>query len=245
MTDSRQAPSRSKKGHARSDSKRKSKLLLTFTPADLAAFPDIPGVRYEIIDGDLQVSRDATQFRFTSADLDRLPEFLGVRYEIIDGDLSVARQPQLRHQFTAGEICYALEGWNKETGIGFSFQVPGLVFSREEEVIPDVVWIRRARLAEATDEKGHLRLAPDLVVEVLSPGRVNERRDREVKLALYSRRGAQEYWIVDWEARLVDVYRRGQEGLQLAVTLRGEDVLTSPLLPGFSCPVANLWMPSL
>lgn len=216
--------------------------MVEFTPADLEAFPVIPGVRYEIIDGDLQVSRIGTEFRFTSADLDRLPEFLGVRYEIIDGDLYVARQPQLRHQYTAGEICYALVSWDKETGAGFSFQVPGLVFSREEEVIPDVVWVSRRRLAEATDEKGHLRLAPDLVVEVLSPGRVNERRDREVKLALYSRRGAQEYWIADWQRQTVDVYRRGSGGLELAATLRTGDVLTSPLLPGFSYPVANLWL---
>jgi Uma2 family endonuclease len=52
---------------------------------------------------------------------------------------------------------------------------------------------------------GKLYAAPDLVVEVLSPGRENEERDRETKLTLYSRRGVLEYWIVDRFTRRVEV----------------------------------------
>ncbi|HBY76579.1 MAG TPA: hypothetical protein DEG47_06160, partial [Cyanobacteria bacterium UBA11148] len=47
------------------------------------------------------------------------------------------------------------------------------------------------------DEAGHLTAAPELIVEVLSPGVENVRRDQEVKLKLYSSRGVQEYWIVN------------------------------------------------
>ena len=81
-----------------------------------------------------------------------------------------------------------------------------------------------------------------LVVEVLSPGAENERLDRELKLSLYSRQGVREYWIVDWRARTVQVYRRQQTQLELAATLLGEDVLTSPLLPGFACPISRFWL---
>jgi len=80
-----------------------------------------------------------------------------------------------------------------------------------------------------------------LVVEVLSPGSVNERRDREVKLKLYSRRGVSEYWIVDWQQRKVEVYQRQQMALHLLATLYATDTLTSPLLPGFACPVVTLF----
>lgn len=79
------------------------------------------------------------------------------------------------------------------------------------------------------------------MVEVLSPGPANEQRDRELKLSLYSRQGVQEYWIVDWQAQVVQVYRREQAALQLAATLFVGDVLTSPLLPGFTCPVDRFW----
>ena len=78
---------------------------------------------------------------------------------------------------------------------------------------------------------------------MLSPGPANERRDRELKLKLYSRQGVLEYWIVDWRLRTVQVYHREQLELRLAATLTGEDVLTSPLLPGFACPIWSFWEP--
>jgi Uma2 family endonuclease len=78
-------------------------------------------------------------------------------------------------------------------------------------------------------------------VEVLSPGSANERRDRGVKLKLSSRRGVSEYWIVDWQQRKVEVYRRQQMALQLLATLYAIDTLTSPVLPGFACPVVTLF----
>ena len=72
-------------------------------------------------------------------------------------------------------------------------------------------------------------------------GSVNERRDREVKRKLYSRRGVMKYWIVDWQTRTVEVYRRQELALHLVATLYVVDTLTSPLLPGFACPIATLF----
>jgi len=60
-------------------------------------------------------------------------------------------------------------------------------------------------------------------------------------MALYSRRGVDEYWIVDWQQHQVQVFRRGGANLELAATLGDDDTLTSPLLPGFSMRVADLW----
>lgn len=181
------------------------------------------------------------EFRFTSADLKKLPDFPGVRYEIIDGELYVSRQPTMGHQYACGAIFSPLHQWSLETGLGSAYFTPGLVFAADNDVIPDVVWISRERLAEAEDEHGHLRLAPELVVEVLSPGRANELRDREAKLALYERQGAQEYWIVDLQRQAVEVFRRRDDSLELAAILGSSDAQISPLLPGFSCPVAQLW----
>lgn len=61
---------------------------------------------------------------------------------------------------------------------------PGLVFAAAADVAPDVVWVSRERLAGMLDRAGHLTKAPELVVEVLSPGKTNERRERgALKLA--------------------------------------------------------------
>ena len=182
--------------------------------------------------------------RFTSKDLDWLPAVEGIRYEIVDGDLYVSKQPHWHHQYTSDRIAHRLHDWNDRTGLGIALTVPGLVFSEENDVIPDVVWISRPRLDAVADAAGHLRAAPELVAEVLSLGRENERRDREVKLGLYERQGVQEYWIVDWRQQAVDVYRRIDGALTLVATLTGADVLTTPLLPGFACPLSDLWEPS-
>jgi Uma2 family endonuclease len=80
-----------------------------------------------------------------------------------------------------------------------------------------------------------------LIVEVLSPGSANEKRDREAKLKLYSRRGVHEYWIADWRRRQIEVFRREDTQLKLNATLAESDTLTTPLLSGFTCPVASLF----
>jgi Uma2 family endonuclease len=79
--------------------------------------------------------------------------------------------------------------------------------------------------------------APEIAIEILSPGVSNERRDRHAKRNLYSARGVSEYWIVDPENRAVEIYRRGEGGLESSGSLSGADALTSEILPGFRVAV--------
>jgi Uma2 family endonuclease len=74
--------------------------------------------------------------------------------------------------------------------MGMTNLASGLIFDDDEDVAPDVVWISYQRLMTALQADGKLHATPELVVEILSPGSANERRDREVKRKLYSRRGA-------------------------------------------------------
>ena len=67
------------------------------------------------------------------------------RYEIVNGELFVTRAPHIRHQGAASKIHARLENWSKSTGLGNAFEVPGVVFTDIDAVIPDVVW--RARHA--------------------------------------------------------------------------------------------------
>ncbi|AFY35165.1 Uma2 family endonuclease [Calothrix sp. PCC 7507] len=172
--------------------------------------------------------------RWTTADLEWFPDN-GNRYEIIDGELFVTRAPHWNHQKTCVRISTPLDTWSHTTGLGEVVTSPGIIFGDNDNVIPDIVWASNERLALLLDAAGHLTAAPELVVEVLSAGIENEKRDREFKLKLYSSRGVREYWIVDWRQPQVEVYRREQGSLKLAATLFQDDELTSPLLPGFSC----------
>ncbi len=178
--------------------------------------------------------------RWKSADLDLLPDN-GNRYEIIDGELLVTRAPHWDRQNVIVNLSVALVTWSRSTGLGKVSVTPGIVFSDDDNVIPDLVWISNDRLAHNLDESGHLVAAPELVVEVLSAGSDNERRDREVKRKLYTIRGVQEYWVIDWKKQRIEVFRRDSNSLPLIATLFCSDVLTSPLLPNFEQSIAEVF----
>ncbi|MDZ8139097.1 MAG: Uma2 family endonuclease [Nostoc sp. DedQUE04] len=175
--------------------------------------------------------------RWTIHDLEVLPENEWTRYEIINGELFVTRTPHRRHQQVCGKIFRQLDVWSDSSGLGETIVAPGVIFSQADSVIPDVVWVSRERLVQIEDEAGHLTGAPELVIEVLSPGKQNELRDKEAKLKLYSVQGVREYWIVDCFTKQVEVYRREKAQLVLVATLLGDDEITSPLLPGFCCSI--------
>ncbi len=178
--------------------------------------------------------------RWTSADLEALPDD-GKRYEIIDGELFVSKQPHFYHQHACGRVFSLLENWSTQSKLGQAIFAPGLIFADDDDVVPDVAWLSNKRLTAALGEDGKLHSAPDLVIEVLSPGLANQRRDREAKLKLYSRRGVLEYWIVDWWTRAIEIYRRRDAHLDLFAILVEGDLLESPLLPGFSAQVDDLF----
>jgi Uma2 family endonuclease len=87
----------------------------------------------------------------------------------------------------------------------------------------------------------NLRGAPELVIEVGSPG--TRKRDETIKLRLYERSGVLEYWIVDPKVDVIRVYRREQDAFALATELSVEagDVLATPLLPGLELPLRAIF----
>lgn len=185
----------------------------------------------------------STQLRFTIHDLEHLPEDNAKRYEIIDGELYVLTAAHMRHQLTSDRLNRALQAWSDLSMSGDVFSALGVIFAEDDAVIPDLVWISRERADRIIENDGKVHAAPDLVVEVLSPGLAREARDLEFKLKLYSRQGVREYWIVNWRDATVRVYRRENAALQLVATLNAGDNLESPMLPGFSQSVGKLCAP--
>lgn len=182
--------------------------------------------------------------RWNIHDLDAFPDD-NLRREIVDGELFVSRAPHPDHQLLLQRFFRPLDSWNEANRLGRLRYGIGIVFTIEDAVIPDLVWASHERWARILDENGRLVRAPELVIEVLSPGAANERRDREVKLKLYSAWGVDEYWVPDRETEAVFVYRRQNARLELVATLRAGDTLTSPVLPGFAIAVSELFAPEV
>ena len=186
------------------------------------------------------ISKPEAQLLWISADLELLPDN-GNRYEIIDGELYVTRAPHWKHQKTCGRFFTALDVWSIATKLGETSMGAGVIFGNKDDVIPDVIWVSQEKYTALIDDFGHFQGAPDLVIEVLSAGTDNEKRDRQIKLKLYSNQGVLEYWIADWRAKQIQVYRRENGVLKLAMTLFETDTLTSPLLPEFSCLISQIF----
>lgn len=187
------------------------------------------------------MTRATDSVRWTIEDLDLLSANEWIRYEIIDGELFVSRSPHRLHQQICVKIARVLDAWSENSGKGETIFSPGIIFSEADNVVPDLVWVSSERLAKIEDESGHLNGAPELIIEVLSSGSENKRRDKQAKLKLYSDRGVIEYWIVDRFVKQVEIYRRARAKLVLVATLLENNVIDSPILPGFSCSLSRFF----
>jgi Uma2 family endonuclease len=167
----------------------------------------------------------------TIADLESMPDD-GNRYELIDGEIFVSSAPSFFHQSVLMNIAAAFLDYQHANPIGKILPGVGVIFDDYNGVIPDLVFLTHERRRKIVGA-GKLRAAPEIAIEILSPGVSNERRDRHIKRDLYSARGVSEYWIVDSEDRAVETYRRGDGGLEFFGSLKAADAVTSDILPGF------------
>jgi Uma2 family endonuclease len=169
----------------------------------------------------------AAQQRVSYADLERWPED-GRRYELYDGEVFEIPSPILLHQFVLGRLHLVLSAYVQAHG-GAVFVAPlDVVFTQFDVVQPDLVLFSPARV-HLLDLQTAVYHAPDLAIEILSPG--TARNDRGRKLRLLERHRVKEYWLVDPKAGAVEVY--GLSGLRLikGATARGDEPVTSALLP--------------
>jgi Uma2 family endonuclease len=181
----------------------------------------------------------ARSTKFTYDDFVHFPDD-GKRHEIIDGEHYVTPSPNTKHQAVLGNLFALFWVFLKEHPIGHVFVAPfDVVFSNFDVVEPDLLYISRERMSVLT--KAHVRGAPDLVVEILSPG--TRRTDERTKRTLYERFGVREYWVVDPERDVVLIHRRSQVVFEPAVELSAErnQALITSLLPDWSAPLRDVF----
>jgi Uma2 family endonuclease len=176
----------------------------------------------------------------TVADLDAYPDDDGNRYELIGGELFVSCAPGIPHQRIILNLEIALSDYLKANPIGILVPGAGAIFSDYDAVIPDIAFVRNERWDQVvTGEK--FTGAVDLVIEVLSPGAANRRRDLSAKRGLYGKYGVEEYWIVDTHNLSILIFRLQGAMLEEIATLTGDEDLTSPILPGFQLRVKTIF----
>ena len=141
--------------------------------------------------------------RWTREEVLALPDD-GNRYELVDGELLVSPSPRPLHQYGVAAFFRRLDPYLREHRFGDLLSAPADLDLRSGQLVqPDLFVVRTdgRRLREWT-EAG----IPLLTVEVLSPS--TARFDRIVKRRRYQRSGVGTCWIVDLDARLVEVWTR-------------------------------------
>ncbi len=184
------------------------------------------------------------QIRFRYEDYKSLPESMEKRYELLDGDLLMVPAPSTAHQRISRNLEVHLHEYCQQTNFGEVLDSPVDVVLGEadarEVVQPDILLVAKARLSIIAEEE--IRGAPDLVVEILSTG--TEHRDRGYKRILYGRYGVREYWIVDPAGRTIEIHTLTQSGLELRVSITGDEIVESTLLPDLELTAESIFPPS-
>lgn len=130
----------------------------------------------------------------------------GNRYELVDGELLVTPAPTMFHQVVLARLHAALHGYlSSRTDVVALFSPADITWDREKLVQPDLFVIPAAEVSKSWTSVRTLLLA----VEVVSPS--SARGDRLVKRRLYQRQRVATYWIVDPNARLVEVWHPDDE----------------------------------
>jgi len=163
----------------------------------------------------------------------------GEYFTIIGGEKIMSPSPTSFHQAIILNLGRILQTWLLQTGLGKLRPAPFDVILSENEVTqPDLVFV----LTQHLDRLGEKNFqgAPDLVIEILSPGSVQ--LDRVKKRELYARHGVTEYWIVSPGERTVEMRRLHGEQYELVHVYEEGETLSSLLLTGFTCAVKDIFV---
>jgi len=177
--------------------------------------------------------------RATYDDLAKLPD--RVVGEILDGELHVSPRPAVLHSLASStlgsELVAPFQRGRGGPGGWWILDEPELHLG-EDVVVPDLAGWRRERLPQLPVSPS-LSLAPDWVCEILSPA--TERIDRVHKLPIYAREGVGHAWLINPEARTLEVYRRSGDAWLLVTSHEEDDVVRAEPFDAVALELKALW----
>lgn len=163
----------------------------------------------------------------------------GVRGELIRGVLTEVSPVGQEHGEIVTNLVIALGNFVKPRRLGrLTASDAGVWLERDPDTVrePDVAFFSAERMPLGVRVAGYSEIAPDLVVEIVSPS--DSRREVRDKARMWLSHGVRLVWVVHPDDRTVDVHRPGEPvtTLAAAAALDGADVL-----PGFTCPLSAVF----
>ena len=164
-----------------------------------------------------------------------------VRRELYDGEIFEMPAPYWIHQRILRILSRILDTWTLEHGGELFFAPVDLYVSARRYFEPDLLFYTAQSLEEKPvfDDPAKFRVAPDLIVEVISPG--TARNDRVRKLRIYAEFGVQHYWLLDPENRSLEVLEL-RDGIYAITHALAEDESFQPtLFPGLTLSLNEIF----
>ena len=182
----------------------------------------------------------STSTRLMTADeLWNLPKD-GFRYELVEGELKQMSPSGTKHAAVIFNLTGLLAPHFRANNLGQGFGAEaGFKIASDPDTVraPDIAFVRRERIPSTGIPENFWPIAPDLVVEVVSPG--DTFQEVEDKVEQWLAAGTLAVWVVNPKRRSVSVYRSMTDVTRLseADELEGQDVV-----PGFRCKVAEIFV---
>ena len=181
----------------------------------------------------------ATETKMMTADeLLMMPDD-GSHYELVKGELKRMSPTGDEHGSITMELAFTLYQYVKLNNLGRVYAAEtGFKLESDPDTVraPDIAFVRKERIEATGRVQGYRSGAPDLAIEVLSPG--NTKREMTAKVEEYFAAGAHLVWLVNPKSKTVTVYRSSTDSMILTEkdTLDGGEVV-----PGFKIPVAEIF----
>lgn len=177
----------------------------------------------------------------TYEDLYDIPE--NMTGEIINGELIVTPRPSRRHGYTATALGYKI-GPSYQFGEGggpggWIFIIEPEIGLGEHTMVPDLAGWRKERFP-ADEETNWISAAPDWICEVLSPSTL--RVDKIRKMPLYAEHGVKHFWLIDPNAKTLDVFRLQSGKWLLLGTHAEDDKVRAEPFQEIEIDMAGLWL---
>ena len=160
-------------------------------------------------------------------------------FELVKGEVVRMAPPMPEHGRVCVNVTFVLESFGRQSGLGYALADSAVQTRRDPDTVrgPDVCFYSYSRWPRSEVGRGIPPVPPDLAVEVYSPG--NRQWEVQAKVSEYLDVGVSLIWVVYPRSRSVAMYRPAGEP---PVVLKDDQVIEGlPELPGFRCPVADLF----
>ena len=157
-------------------------------------------------------------------------------YEIVAGLPEEKNMGGARHGGVGTRLIIRLGNFVETNRLGGVYGPDTTFQVGDNERIPDVSFVSASRIPPEGEPEGKWPIAPDLAVEIISPDDLYEKVYGNT--LEYFASGVQQVWLISPEHKTVTIYRSPSD---TAILLEGDEIVGDDLLPGFKCPVHDLF----